>query len=99
MVLILVGFFIIIGIIVLQDSEVQYYLNDYKSMEDDLVTTKLKLNALKVVITFFAVCINFCYMIISYIVVSKARRFMLNDSSNQFHVNNPGESKYVYVQP
>uniref|UniRef100_A0A914QAT0 Uncharacterized protein n=1 Tax=Panagrolaimus davidi TaxID=227884 RepID=A0A914QAT0_9BILA len=99
MVLILVGFLIIIGIIVLQDSEVQYYLNDYKSMENDLVITKLKLNALKVLITFFAVFINFCYMTISYIAVNKARRFMLNDSSNQINVNNPRGSKYVYVQP
>uniref|UniRef100_A0AC35GI69 Uncharacterized protein n=1 Tax=Panagrolaimus sp. PS1159 TaxID=55785 RepID=A0AC35GI69_9BILA len=68
-------------------------------MENDLVKTEIKLNALKVVISLFAVFINFCYMIISYIVVNKARRFMLNNPSNQIHVNNPREYKHVYVQP
>uniref|UniRef100_A0A914Z6N4 Uncharacterized protein n=1 Tax=Panagrolaimus superbus TaxID=310955 RepID=A0A914Z6N4_9BILA len=101
--LFLVGILFVLGTIALQDSRVQSYTNEYKPvvndlMQNDLVRTQMQFNAFKFGISIFTACITFGYMIISYIVVSKARRFMLSDSSTQIHAN-PGEYKQVYVQP
>uniref|UniRef100_A0AC34GYL4 Uncharacterized protein n=1 Tax=Panagrolaimus sp. ES5 TaxID=591445 RepID=A0AC34GYL4_9BILA len=101
--LFLVGVLFILGIIALQDSRVQSYTNEYKPMvndimHNDLVKTEMTFSALKFGISIFTACITFGYMILSYIVVSKARRYMLSDSSTQIHAN-PGEYKQVYVQP